>query len=286
MYRRAGRNYKVKIDWRRVGHVQASVVKDTISLALKETDANLPRVMIITVVTDPILFQFSVYSWINMVYPPELLNWVIVDSKKMLSQEQFGSTFSDKRVRVVKVKGVNYDDTIKGVMEMDFVEFPKKPVKDEIPADENIRPLYYMSMECGDVMFPDTLSLKFRALEEKYDCVIPESLAYYNPIQNTSTVYKLFLKFPHNGLYWKKKWWNSKSSNKMVGIPYIGNCVTIGLPRLEAIPFTASTRFFDNFPADVKTMVKTIVMYLQARLMNLDSDEENSNECNTEAEED
>lgn len=270
MNRQIHKNYKVQIDWRKVAHVRALVDKDTISLDLKPSNDPLPRVMIITVVTDPILFQFSVYSWMSMVYPRELLNWVVLDSKQLLSQDQFGSTLSDKRVRVVKVKGANYNDTIKAVMDMDFIT-----VETEKDSLINNRPLYYMSMECGDIMFPDTLSIKFRALGKDYDCVMPDTLAYYDPVQNTSIAWKLFMKFPRNGLYWKKNWWGSQSSNKINGIPYIGNCVTIGKPTILAIPQKASVRFFDNFPTDVKDMVRKIVVYyLQSKAMNFDSDDD------------
>jgi hypothetical protein len=256
-------NYKVEIDWKKIKHIRPKIEDKNISLEIKPTDSPLPRVMVITIVTDPILFSFCVRSWKNVSYPKELLNWIILDPKSLLTDDSFGDPLSgDPRIRIVNAKISKYDDTIKSVMDMNWIG---------VHTD---RDLHYTTMECGDVWFPDTLSLKFRALEEGYDCVIPDTLAYYSPLYNTSQAFKLFLRFPKGGMYWKKRWWAKKQSDKIIGIPYLGNCITIGKPNIDAMPQNASIRFFDNFPSDVKSMVTKIIMYLQARRDELSEDDE------------
>jgi len=257
-------NYKVEIDWRKIKHIRPKIEEKNISLEIKPTNSPLPRVMVITIVTDPILFCFCVHSWKNVSYPKELMNWVILDPRNLLTVDSFGNDESlskDPRIRIVNTKISKYNETIKSVMEMKWV------------GEDDTRELYYATMECGDVWFSDTLSLKFRALEEGYDCVIPDTLAYYSPVYNTSLAFKLFLRFPKGGMYWRKRWWAKKQSDKVVGIPYLGNCITIGKPMVDAMSQNASVRFFDNFPADVKSMITKIIMYLQARRDDL-SDEE------------
>lgn len=273
-------NYKVEIDWRKVKHIRPKIDDKTITLEVKPTNKPLPRVMVITNVSDPVLFGFCVYSWVSVLYPKHLLNWVIIDSNERLTKESLGSCTDDPRIRVVTKKYTTFNHAVSAAMEMDWVETKEveKPVSSTdvtaVATVEPDRPLYYTLMDCGDVWFPDTLGLKFRALEEGYDCVIADTLAYYSPFDNTNLAYKLFLRFPRGGLYWKKRWWTSKSSSKMIGIPYLGNSITIGKPAVDAIPHQASVRFFDNFPADVKAMIRKILIVSQAQRDELSSDSE------------
>lgn len=264
------RDYKVEIDWKKVKHIRPLVEDKVITLDVKPTNNPLPRVMVITSVSDPILFAFCVHSWRNVLYPPELLNWVILDPKSQLTQESFGESLGDYRIRVLTKRG-KYYNLVKEIMEMEWLT----PPTEETP-EENVvsRPLYFTSMDCGDVWFPETLSLKFRALEEGYECVVPDALAYYSLTQNLSVVYKLFLKLPRSGLYWKKRWWESRSSTKMVGVPYLGNCISIGSPAIEGIPQKASVKFYENFPSDVKVMLTKILEYMQSRRDEISDDDE------------
>jgi hypothetical protein len=257
-------DYKVEIDWRSIKHISPKIDDKNITLEVKTTTKPLPRVMVITNVSDPILFAFCVYSWNSVLYPPELLNWVIIDSKNMLTKESLGNSADDTRIRVVKTKWRNLNDAVDAIMEMSWVP-TNTPVDSSIVELPIERPIYYTLMDCGDVWFPDNLGLKFRSLEEGYDCVIPNTLAYYSPLAGTSLSYKYFLKFPRSGLYWKKRWWKSKSSKHIVGVPYLANSVTIGSPAIDAMCQPASVRFFDNFPTDVKVMIRKIIQVLNSQ---------------------
>lgn len=231
-----------KIHWEKIPHVDFDTPDEkSITLKLHATSTPFPRVTIITVVTDPKLFLFSFYSWRSLTYPAELLNWIIFDEKKHIPE------IEDKRVRVITdVTEKKYSDLIKRAMNYVWLGEEK--------LDRNG---VYMSMDCGDVMFPDTLVVKHRTMMQyKKDCVVPDTLAYYNFEKNTSFVYKLFIKLPRSGLYWKKEWWKAQSHLNMVGLPYIGNCITVGVPAIEALPQLSSIRFFENFPPEVKQMIK------------------------------
>ncbi len=269
-------DYKIQIDWKKIKHVRPRIEDEkTIHLDVRPTNKPLPRVTVITNVTDPILFAFSVYSWQNVLYPPELLNWIVIDSKELLNPNSFGNIQDDKRIRVITKKFKSFDNAVENLMELPFID----PRGDEgvessersegsergervesgtvMKIDE--RNHYFTLLDCGDIWFHDTLSLRFRVLEEGYDCVIADTLAYYSPFNNTSIAYKFFLKFPRGGLYFKKRWWKNKSCQKMIGVPYLANCISIGAPSIDAVPVQASTRFFDNFPSDVKSMIRKIV---------------------------
>lgn len=246
-------DYKVQIDWKKVKHIRPKVEKDgNISLEIKPTTANLPYVTVITSLSDPVLFGFSYYSWNSVIYPKHLLNWVILDPNNLLTYD-----IDDERVKVNRKKYKTFDHAVR-----DILDVSDPPPSNEIDVQ---RDHYFTLMECGDVWFPDTLSLKFRALKEGYDCVIADTLAYYSPLENTSLAFKLFLKYPRGGLYFKKSWWRSKTSNNMVGVPYLANSITIGKPFVQAIPVEASVRFFDNFPTDVKDMIKKIMNYVDSQ---------------------
>lgn len=270
-------NYKVEIDWQKVKHVRPKIDDKNITLEVKPTDSPLPRVMVITYVNDPIRFAFCVYSWVSVLYPKHLLNWVIIDSNSQLSQESLGSAIDDPRVRVVTKKYKNFNDAVKDAMELKWIDTPAndsdKTDTTLVPAvNGQERPVYYTLLECGGVWFPDTLGIKFRALDEGYDCVIPDTLAYYSPFTNTSTAHKLFLRFPRGGLYFKKKWWGSKSSGKIIGIPYLGDGITIGKPSIDAVSQVASVKFYENFPTDVKVMIRKILDVLNRRRDELSSE--------------
>lgn len=248
-------NYQIQIDWKKIKHIAPKIDDKNISLSVKPTQSPFPRVMVITEITDPILFNLCMYSWNSVLYPKELLNWVIWDPSNLLKD-----SLSDDRIRVINTKYKSYNDAVKSFMELEWY------------GDSTLgRPLYYTSMECGSVWFPDTLSLKFKCLEDdNYDCVIPDTLAYYSLKTNESLVRRLFVKYPRDGLYWKKRWWNFKSPNNVVGIPYLGNSVIVGEPKIHGIEMKASLRFFDNFPHDVKKMLTKVRTFMQ--LQNDDSD--------------
>jgi len=243
----------IQIDWRKIKHIQPKLQDGNISLEIKPTTSNLPYVTVITHVNDPVLFNFCIYSWSSVLYPKELLNWVIIDSKNYLTPESLGNYSEDKRIRVIKGDKRKYNTIVSEILNFPFEKTDKS------------REHFFTLMECGDVWFPDTLSLKFRALKEGYDCVIADTLAYYSPLENTSLAYKLFLKYPRGGLYFKKSWWEMKSSSKIIGVPYLANSITIGRPYVHSIPVQASTRFFDNFPTDVKNMIKKIMLFVDSQ---------------------
>jgi len=123
------------------------------------------------------------------------------------------------------------------------------------------RPHYFTILECGDVVYPDTLVIKYKAMmQTKKDCVIPDSLAYFDIATNNNLVYKHYTDFPRSGIYWKKSFWLAKSSEKIVGIPYIGNCVTIGsAPTIKAFPQMSSIKFFPAFPPEIKQLIREIL---------------------------
>ena len=256
-------NYQIQIDWRKVHHITPKVDENVISLNVKNTQSPLPRVMVITEITDLVLFNFNLFSWNSVLYPRELLNWVVWDPKRILKNK-----IEDDTVRVVNTKFKSYDSAVKAFMEYSWL------------GDSTFdRPLYYTSMECGSVWFPDTLSLKFKCLEhDAYDCVIPDSLAYYSVKTNDSLVRKLFLKYPRDGLYWKKRWWNVKPSHNIVGVPYLANSVTIGEPKLHGLEMKASVRFFDSFPPDVKEMLFKMRKFIQFNVERDDRDDESNDE--------
>lgn len=264
-------DYKVHIDWKKVKHIRPKIEKDGgISLEIKPTTSNLPYVTVITSVSDPVLFGFCMYSWNSVLYPRHLLNWVILDPNDYLSQSNVSNVsntlIDDKNVKIIKKKYKTFNHAVSEILENESSRVSPEGFARVEPSTLDIkREHYFTLMECGDVWFPDTLSLKFRALKEGYDCVIADTLAYYSPIHNTSLAYKLFLKYPRGGLYFKKSWWKSKSSSNMVGVPYLANAVTIGKPFVQAIPVEASVRFFDNFPADVKEMIKKIMAYVESQ---------------------
>ncbi len=235
-----------KIHWEKIPHVDFDVPDEkSIVLKLNPTSTPFPRVTIITLITDAKLFPFSYYSWKSMTYPKELLNWVIFDPDKTL--ENVLNVADDSRIRIVNdLKGEKFGDTIKRALNYVWLG--------ETHLD---RPNVYMTMDCGDVMFPDTLVIKHRALEQyKKSCVVPDTLAYYNLENRKSFIYKFFIKLPRSGLYFKKQWWTVQSHLDMVGLPYIGNCITIGVPAIEALPQPSSIRFFDNFPPEVKELIR------------------------------
>jgi hypothetical protein len=379
-----------KIKWNRVDHVEAIITNENkdIGLKLKPIDNPLPKVTIITIVNDLILFQFAMYSWQTLVYPGYLLNWVIVDNKGILKNVNINN--GDDRVRVVTSAYKKFDDVIKEVMGLAWwvsktihltplsllresdvddeddtppaltsndtllrsrvgttsshevaknvavgdtqlpdtsksvavgvtfsqdyskvkdsaevtqatsnlkdsvqshltsedskqavtlsttvedskqavtlsttVEDSKQAVTPSLTIEEDkpvVRPHHYMLMECGDIMFPDTLTLKHRALVlKKRDCVIPDGLAFYNIKENSSLVVKYFAKYPRHGMYWKKQWWNLKNPDKVVGLPYIGNCVTIGPVDIEGHVMPASVKFYQSFSNDIKAMIRVLV---------------------------
>jgi hypothetical protein len=307
-------NYKIQIDWKKVKHIRPRVEDDkSISLELKPTTSPLPRVTVITDVNNPILFAFCVYSWNSVMYPYELLNWIIIDSKDKLTTESLGDSADDPRIRIVKKKFKSFDNAVENAMEMPWVNASEQktevspsepavsPSESTLPQETSLelvttpsppsrpspppveRGHCYTLLDCGDVWFPDNLSLRFRALEGGYDCVIADTLAYYSPLDNTSLAFKLFLKFPRGGLYFKKRWWKNKSSQKMIGVPYLANCVSIGRPSVHAMPIAASARFFDNFPTDIKVMIRKIMRFLYAQRDELDSssDEEDDSPLET-----
>lgn len=285
-------DYKIQIDWKKVKHIRPRVEdENNIHLDVKPTNNPLPRVTVITNVNDPILFAFSVYSWKNVLYPSELLNWIVIDSKEMLTPESFGNAIEDKRIRVITKKFKSFNSAVENVMDLPFIEVhPSEQdssvtstseqdtsLNNSLTAIEKERGHYFTLLDCGDVWFHDTLSLRFRVIEEGYDCVISDTLAYYSPFDNTSIAYKLFLKYPRGGLYFKKRWWKSKSCQKMIGVPYLANCISIGKPSIDALTVQASTRFFDNFPSDVKNMIRKI-MQVKYSLMDSLSDDEDTEE--------
>lgn len=234
-----------KIHWEKIPHVDFDVPDEkSIVLKLNPTSAPFPRVTIITLVTDPKLFPFSYYSWKSITYPKDLLNWIIFDPDKTLDNVMDAS---DPRIRIVNdLKGEKFGDIVKRALNYVWLG--------ETHLD---RPNVYMTMDCGDVMFPDTLVIKHRTLEQyKKSCVVPDTLAYYNFENRKSFIYKFFIKLPRSGLYFKKQWWTVQSPLDMVGLPYIGNCITIGVPAIEALPQPSSIRFFDNFPPEVKDLIR------------------------------
>lgn len=270
---------KPEINWRKMAHIRPLVEKDSISLDLKKTDKELPRVTVITAVTDPVLFQFSLYSWRSVMYPPELLNWIILDHKKIINEEILGNAHSDHRVRVITSKFKNFKEAVMHATKMQWV-YPEGIVIDDEKAEKvvsNLRQHVFTLLGCGDVWFEDTLTIKFRALvQDDYDCVIADTLAYYSPLHNSSSAHKLFLKYPQGGIYWKGNWWKARQG-KMIGIPYIGNAVTIGTPPLETMRVEASVRFFDNFPETVKVMIRKMMTYVKTHAyddFDTESDEE------------
>lgn len=290
-----------QIDWRKLNHVKVGMNDEETSLILKLKPSNvpLPKVTIITDITNAILFQCCVYSWKAMTYPHELLNWVIVDNDKLFQTGNMvdKSLLDDKRVRVIQFVG-KYNDMVKRVMDMPWVEVPplendpSAAPKEEVlipqdtaalivpsvgqpeePTDVKEEPTdvkeeavavqrghVFTSLACGDITYPDTLSAKHRAMVSfGADCVTPDILAFYNPVGNVSLVLKMFPEYPESGLYWKKGWWDFKSPNRCVGMPYIGNCVTIGLPTTKGVVQLSSVRFFDAFPDPIKELVKSIL---------------------------
>lgn len=250
------------IVWNRVVHVEATMNEEQqIGLKLKPINVPFPRVTIITNVTNSILFQFCMFSWKNLVYPQELLNWVILDPEKTLENK-----FDDPRIRIITTKITKFNDAIKGVMDLEWTETGE--------AGAVPRSHCFMMMECGDIMFPDTLTIKHRALVlKKRDCVIPEVLAFYDPWLNTNLVHRYYRKIPMNGLYWKKGWWGGKSSDKMVGLPYIGNCISIGKFVQPSHVEQSSFTFFKNFAAEVKELIKKMV-FLNTQFRDEDLPEE------------
>ena len=247
------RRIKNGIQWQKVEHIRPTFESDKkIGLKLKETSEPFPRVTIITNLTDIFMFQFCLFSWKNLSYPKELLEWVIINNDKYDVK-----TEDDPRIRIITTSG-KFNADIESIMEQKWSGETTESIS---------RPRVYMLMECGDVMFPDTLSLKHRALttSKNKECVLPDTLGYFDMFNNTSLVYKFFVKFPRNGLYWRKGWWTTKNSEKIISIPYIGNCITVGKPNIEAMPLQSSIRFFDNFPKDVRDIIKNMLYYARER---------------------
>ncbi len=295
-----------EINWKKLKHVEIKLGEDNQSLILKlkPTSVPLPKVTIISEITDPILFQFCVYSWRSLAYPAKLLNWVIVDNSKLFENKNEMvdlSLLEDKRVRIIQFQG-KFNSMVEKVMNMSWIdsedsteckevvtvsgidnaifsanEEEPQPEPEPEPEPEVVeRYQVYTTMACGDILYPDTLSAKHRAMTSlKVDCVTPSILAYYNPVGNVSFVLKLFPEYPESGLYWKKKWWNSKSSNHCAGIPYIGNCITIGLPSMKGAIQLSSIKFFSIFPDPIKKLVTNI---LQAMVSSNNSYDDSSDE--------
>lgn len=269
------------IDWTRVKVIKLTGGDEAniISLDLKPCNQPLPKVTIITQLTDPILFQFSLYSFKSLIYPPELINWVIVDPKKHINKIS-----DDPRVRCLQGKSKPFSRTIKDIMEMKWIDAvreqipPLTEVKEDtpptlepslvvaLPSPPPVKPAprrehFFTILECGDVFYPDALSIKFKALNQfpGIECVIAANLAYYDIMTNTSFVHKMFFQLPRNGLFWKESFWNMKSSEKMVAIPYIGNCISIGRPKIKGYSVKSSVRFFDSLPPEVKELIQEII---------------------------
>ena len=100
---RSFQRYKPEIDWKKVDHIRPKLTGNSISLEVKPTEKDLPRVTVITDVNDPVLFAFCIYSWNSVLYPRELLNWVIIDSKNVLTDDSFGISAGDGRItRITK----------------------------------------------------------------------------------------------------------------------------------------------------------------------------------------
>jgi hypothetical protein len=247
------RRLRTAIDWTRVEHVQATAEDEKrVGLKLKPSADPFPRVTIITEVRKPGFFPINVYSWKNLSYPPELLNWVINDPDHVFKDTKIDE---DKRVRVVHLKGT-YNSVVKQIIELPWVEYVVEPAVSgtEVAVSNEDRPRAYMISECGDFYYPDTLALKHRAIGKR-DCVLPNSLAFYHPATGQSIVSKFYALVPRNGTYWRRGWWNEKNSDKCVAIPYLGNCVTVGIPVLPSHTQESSVKFFSAFPPEVKKVI-------------------------------
>ncbi len=253
------------IDWTRVEHIQATAEDEKrVGLKLRPSTDPFPRVTIITEVRKPGFFPINIYSWKNLSYPPELLNWVINDPDHVFKDVKIEE---DKRIRVVHFKGT-YNSMVKQIMEMSWVSTGSTIVdaeveitsSDEVALREPVlsteeRPRAFMLSECGDFYYPDTLALKHRAIGKR-DCVLPNSLAFYHPSTGQSLVSKFYAQVPRNGTYWRRGWWNEKNFDKCVAIPYLGNCVTIGIPTLPSHTQHSSVKFFSAFPPEIKEVIQ------------------------------
>lgn len=222
---------------RDVEHIEVGMNdKKQMFLKLPETQRVLPKVCIITQIQndlDALLLTINLVSWNTLQYPKDLLSWVVHDPKEL----------------------VNISDA-------PFISHKKKyPTLDKFMdyIFENHTKCVYMFMCPGDLMVPDTLTLKHRALQDKL-AVFSDTHAIYNFIENTSTVYKHALKFLRNGLYFKKEWWNTQSSKKAIAVPYIANCVTIGtVPDLHYfLKNESSIKFNHEFSKEVNTIIMKI----------------------------
>jgi hypothetical protein len=299
--RKNQRSSQSQIDWSKLEHVKVEMNSEETSLILKlkSTNVPLPRVTIITEITNALLFQFCVYSWKALVYPPELLNWVLLDNNGLFTTNQEilvdRDLLKDTRIRTFQFIG-KYDQMIEKVMKMDWIS-TNIPNEEKVSNLENIlleqkeekerkedksveirRGHVFTSMICGDILYPDTLIAKHRAMTTfGKECVCPDILGFFNPVGNVSVVAKLFPNYPESGLYWKKSWWTFKSSSKVVGLPYIGNCVTIGHPTMKGIFQPSSIRFFEAFPDPIKKMIKSLLQGL-ASVKDENNDSDDSDE--------
>lgn len=251
--------------WEKVVHVPIeSKSADSVEIKLNPTDADLPRVTIITIVNkdDYALFAASLHSWNSLAYPNNLLNWVVVDNYGCIDK-----LVGDDRVRIIRPgKDKSRNQIVNHVMDMEWaysIEHPDpantKPARD--------RHHNFTFMECGDVMYPDNLSIKFRALMQfSREAVIANSLANYIIPRNLSIVTKFYQRMPYSGMYWMKKWWGMKRSDKLVAVPYIGNCITLGPCSLNGQSIRSSIRFFDSFPSEIKEFIESIHKAVREKL--------------------
>jgi hypothetical protein len=247
--------------------------KNKLVIELAESTEPLPRVTVITVLTDPVMFQFALYSWNSLVYPSDLLNWIIYDPKKLINK-----TSGDPRVRFIQNFKGSYNQMVENAMRLEWYEGP-------VPTRDSQRTRVFMSMNCGDVMTPDNLVIKHKALtQHKKKCVIPLSLAYYNPAKNSALIGKFFQELPRSGLYWKKDFWARQQSHEMVGVAYIGNCVCIGdFPFPMGTIEKSSIKLYDNFPPEVKTLLRMMIYSDEPKTKERGVEEEKKvDEVNTE----
>lgn len=279
MSRKSNISLTKEIEWNKLHILEVKDNEKKVAIDIPETSEPLPRVTIITVCDDIALFPCSLYSWTHLLYPSHLLNWIILDKKSNLKD----TNFNDPRIRIVNLKGP-LRVQIREVLNMKWIEtdntssvsspedsstslqstsVPSSSLQSESLRSTSLQSeslRSYMFCKCGDVMYPDTLIIKHRALSYyKKDCIMPSHMAFYNFTVNMSLIMSRYKYIPLNGLYFKKRFWTKQNSEDIVAIPYIGNCITVGAPGFISQVNKSPHEFYKAFPPEIKTLIQKII---------------------------
>lgn len=167
-------------------------IPDTIS-------SNLPHVSIVTITKDRSKFAgLMLYNWNNYKYPPEKLEWIIVDDSQNSNENLSQYLPNDSRINYIKLK-----DWMPVAAKRNF-------------AIEQSKYNYIVFQDDDDIYDPMSVVAKIRTLEHyKKDVVFSMPFAVYDLIDDTSYIFDLGIDkhgkesnaIAEAGLAFRKSYW-------------------------------------------------------------------------------